>query len=71
MLVGLRVGLFWALLDKILNAVLFVLIGMEVVVIAFAHDLLLAAAATVLRSATLPGAWSARKIDFAGVGADS
>ena len=50
-----HVDLFWALLDEILNAVLFVLIGMEVVVIEFAHDLYLAAAATI--AITLVARW--------------
>ena len=36
------VDMFWELLDEILNAVLFVLIGMEVIVIAFSLPLLLA-----------------------------
>ncbi|MEO5697918.1 MAG: sodium:proton antiporter [Burkholderiaceae bacterium] len=38
------VDLFWELLDEILNAVLFVLIGMEVLLIAFSVNLLVAAA---------------------------
>jgi CPA1 family monovalent cation:H+ antiporter len=37
------VDLFWALLDEILNAVLFVLIGMEVLVISFSASIFLAA----------------------------
>lgn len=36
------VDMFWELLDEILNAVLFVLIGMEVIVIAFSLPLILA-----------------------------
>ena len=41
------VDMFWELLDGILNAVLFVLIGMEVVVIAFSASVLLGAAVAV------------------------
>ena len=36
------VDMFWQLLDEILNAVLFVLIGMELLIIAFTGPLLLA-----------------------------
>jgi CPA1 family monovalent cation:H+ antiporter len=43
-----HVDLFWELLDEILNAVLFVLIGMEVAVIHFAQDLFMAAVVTIL-----------------------
>ncbi|WP_299512209.1 sodium:proton antiporter, partial [uncultured Limnohabitans sp.] len=43
-----HVDLFWELLDEILNAVLFVLIGMEVAVIHFALDLFMAAVVTIL-----------------------
>ena len=42
------VDLFWELIDEILNAVLFVLIGMEVLLIAFSFSLLLAAAAATV-----------------------
>ncbi|HEY4146181.1 sodium:proton antiporter [Pinirhizobacter sp.] len=42
------VDMFWELLDEILNAVLFVLIGMEVIVIAFSLPLLLAILGTIL-----------------------
>lgn len=42
------VDMFWELLDGILNAVLFVLIGMEVLLIAFSMPLLLGGAAAVL-----------------------
>lgn len=38
------VDMFWELLDEILNAVLFVLIGMEVMLVAFSVNVLLAAA---------------------------
>ncbi len=38
------IDLFWELVDEILNAVLFVLIGMEVLVVAFSVNLLVAAA---------------------------
>ncbi|MFA7293791.1 MAG: sodium:proton antiporter [Rhodocyclaceae bacterium] len=41
------VDMFWELLDSILNAVLFVLIGMEVLVIAFSVSLILAAGVAV------------------------
>ncbi|MEP6633004.1 MAG: sodium:proton antiporter [Luteimonas sp.] len=41
------VDMFWELLDEILNAVLFVLIGMEVIVIAFSPPLLLAMAGAI------------------------
>jgi len=50
-----HVDLFWELLDEILNAVLFVLIGMEVVVIHFAPGLFNAALATIL--ITLAARW--------------
>ncbi|KGM39660.1 sodium:proton antiporter [Aquabacterium sp. NJ1] len=50
-----HIDLFWELLDEILNAVLFVLIGMEVVVIRFAQDLFAAAVATIL--ITLAARW--------------
>ena len=43
-----RVDLFWELLDEILNAVLFVLIGMEAVIIRFPPFLAPAAVAAVL-----------------------
>ena len=42
------VDMFWELLDEILNAVLFVLIGMEVVLVAFPGHILLAGAAAAL-----------------------
>ena len=41
------VDMFWELLDEILNAVLFVLIGMEVILIAFSPPLLLAVAGAI------------------------
>lgn len=41
------VDMFWELLDEILNAVLFVLIGMEVLLIAFSVPVLLAAAVSI------------------------
>ena len=43
-----HVDTFWELLDEILNAVLFVLIGMEVLLVSFSAPLLLAGAAAVL-----------------------
>ncbi len=42
------VDVFWELLDGILNAVLFVLIGMEVVVLSFSTELLKAGAAAIV-----------------------
>ncbi len=42
-----HVDLFWELLDEILNAVLFVLLGLEIVVIAYPHNGMLAAMAVV------------------------
>ena len=50
-----HVDLFWELLDEILNAVLFVLIGMEVIVIRFANGI--AAAAVVAIVVTLLARW--------------
>lgn len=44
------VDLFWELIDEILNAILFVLIGLEVVMIAYSVNLLLAAGLTILLS---------------------
>lgn len=41
------VDMFWELLDEILNAVLFVLIGMEVLLIAFSVPVLLAGAVAI------------------------
>ncbi len=42
------VDLFWELIDEILNAVLFVLIGMEVLLITFSINLLMAAGIAIL-----------------------
>ncbi|MEO5628488.1 MAG: sodium:proton antiporter [Thermomonas sp.] len=42
-----HVDLFWELLDEILNAVLFVLLGLEIVVIAYPHNGLFAAVAVI------------------------
>ena len=42
------VDLFWELIDEILNAILFVLIGLEVVMIAFSSNLLVAGGLTIL-----------------------
>ncbi len=42
------VDMFWELIDEILNAVLFVLIGMEVLVISFSAPLLLAGAVAIV-----------------------
>ncbi len=41
------IDLFWELIDEILNAVLFVLIGMEVVLVSFSAGTLVAAAAAI------------------------
>ncbi|MEP6824378.1 MAG: sodium:proton antiporter [Ramlibacter sp.] len=49
------VDMFWELLDEILNAVLFVLIGMEVVLVAFSAPLLAAGAAAI--AITLAARW--------------
>lgn len=49
------VDMFWELIDEILNAVLFVLIGMEVLLIAFTAPLLMAGGAAVL--ITLAARW--------------
>lgn len=49
------IDMFWELVDEILNAVLFVLIGLEVVVIAFSKPLLAAGAVAVL--VTLAARW--------------
>lgn len=43
-----HVDLFWELLDEILNAVLFVLIGMEVIVVTFVQGIAPAAAVAIL-----------------------
>ena len=50
-----HVDLFWELLDEILNAVLFVLIGLEVIVIRFAHGIFGAALAAI--AVTLFARW--------------
>lgn len=42
------VDLFWELIDEILNAILFVLIGLEVVIIAFSVNLFIAAALAIV-----------------------
>lgn len=51
-----RLDLFWELLDSILNALLFVLIGMEVLVIRFPATPMVAAAAAVLTVVVTLGA---------------
>jgi CPA1 family monovalent cation:H+ antiporter len=43
-----RVDLFWELIDEILNAILFVLIGLEIVVIAFSNDLVVSGIVAIL-----------------------
>lgn len=50
-----HIDLFWELLDEILNAVLFVLIGLEVIVIRFAHGIFGAAIAAI--AVTLFARW--------------
>ena len=47
------VDMFWELLDEILNAVLFVLIGMEVLLVTFSASIFIAAAVAV--AVTLAG----------------
>ncbi|ART84004.1 sodium:proton antiporter [Oceanisphaera profunda] len=42
------VDLFWELIDEILNAILFVLIGLEVVIIAYSGNLFIAAGLTII-----------------------
>lgn len=42
------IDLFWELIDEILNAILFVLIGLEVVVIAYSGNLFIAAALAII-----------------------
>lgn len=49
------IDMFWELLDEILNAVLFVLIGMEVLLVAFSAPLLTAGAVAVV--VTLAARW--------------
>ena len=44
------VDMFWELLDEILNAVLFVLIGMEVVLVSFSAGIFVGAAVAVMAS---------------------
>lgn len=50
------IDLFWELLDEILNAVLFVLIGMEVLIISFSPGILVAAGAAIVL--TLLARWA-------------
>ena len=42
------IDLFWELIDEILNAILFVLIGLEVVIIAYSGNLFIAAGLTII-----------------------
>jgi len=42
------IDLFWELIDEILNAILFVLIGLEVVIIAFSGNLFIAGGLTII-----------------------
>jgi CPA1 family monovalent cation:H+ antiporter len=42
------IDLFWELIDEILNAILFVLIGLEVVIIAYSGNLFIAGALTII-----------------------
>ena len=42
------IDLFWELIDEILNAILFVLIGLEVVMIAYSGNLFIAAGLTII-----------------------
>ncbi len=50
-----HLDLFWELIDEILNAVLFVLIGLEVIVVSFPDGIAAAAALTIL--VTLAARW--------------
>jgi len=63
------VDMFWEMIDDILNAVLFVLIGMEVLVIAFSFNLILAALVMVVMTLIARGVAacqnSARLFQFA------
>jgi CPA1 family monovalent cation:H+ antiporter len=43
-----RLDMFWGLIDSILNSVLFVLLGMEVIVVAFPTNVLLASVGAIL-----------------------
>jgi len=43
-----HIDMFWELIDAILNSVLFVLIGMQVIVIAFPANVLVASAGAIL-----------------------
>lgn len=56
------VNMFWELIDEILNAVLFVLIGMEVLLIAFSQPLVVAGAAAV--GVTLAARWLSVGLPF-------
>jgi CPA1 family monovalent cation:H+ antiporter len=47
---------FWKLIDEILNAVLFLLIGVEVLIIAFGTDVMIAAAAAIVLALIARGA---------------
>jgi CPA1 family monovalent cation:H+ antiporter len=60
------VDMFWELVDEILNAVLFVLIGMEVVLIAFSRPLLTAGIAAV--GVTLAARWLTVGVPFGALG---
>ncbi|WP_240990879.1 cation:proton antiporter, partial [Psychrobacter sp. TB47] len=42
------IDLFWELIDEILNAILFVLIGLEVVIIAYSGNLFIAGGLTII-----------------------
>jgi CPA1 family monovalent cation:H+ antiporter len=56
------VDVFWELIDEMLNAVLFVLIGMEVLLIAFSQPLIVAGAAAV--GVTLAARWLSVGLPF-------
>lgn len=58
--------MFWELIDEILNAVLFVLIGMEVLLISFTGQVLIAGAAVV--GVTLFARWLSVGLPVAGLG---
>ena len=56
--------MFWELIDEILNAVLFVLIGMEVLLVTFSLSTLTAAAVAVIITLAARASQSARRWRF-------
>ena len=61
------VDMFWELIDEILNAILFVLIGMEVLLIEFSRPVIIAGAAAV--GVTLAARWLSVGLPFGVLGA--